>query len=202
MIYFKKEKDGSISKWDVTYDEEKLKLIREEVIDKFSDVFYHEHYLTKEELEIIESNDIYKNIEKKQSSDNKFFVTYEKYMYPRLVELIDSLLENDFSVLNEIETPIETKQNYYKDMIESLNEEIDTIDNYDVNRKIKKLEELREMIYESKKNKEKKDISKYYDMVNDTINIQLLRNLNVNDVVKFEEFFDINTEEVIKTKKK
>ena len=186
MIYFERCKDGSINKWDITYDEEDLRSIREEVIKNFSSIYSSKKTSIKRSL----------------NDGNDVTMLYYEFSHPKLIGLIDKLLLNDFSVLQEIEAPKETGQNYYEDLIISLDDEIDTIDNFDVDRKIKKLQELKEVLNKRNLNKNNNGLSRYYEMVQSIINMMLLDHMDEEEVEKLEDFFEMSVDKVIKDKQK
>lgn len=186
MIYFERCKDGSINKWDITYDEEDLRSIREEVIKNFSSI----------------SSSKKTSIKRSLNDGNDVTMLYYEFSHPKLIGLIDKLLLNDFSVLQEIEAPKETGQNYYEDLIISLDDEIDTIDNFDVDRKIKKLQELKEVLNKRNLNKNNNGLSRYYEMVQSIINMMLLDHMDEEEVEKLEDFFEMSVDKVIKDKQK
>jgi len=202
MIYFEKQEDGTITKWDITFDEDDLKEIREEVINNCSKITHFDKVDRLISIPEIDGVIIKNYFAEKVDYDTRFLyhITYDEYKYPRLVTLIDSLLSGDLTVINEIETPVETREYEYVNMIESLDTEIDSIDNYDVDRKIRKLEQLKKVISESESNKKENPLSKYYEITGSVINMYFVDYLESSEIERLEEFFDIDIKEVVKKK--
>ena len=200
MIYFKKCGDY-ISKSYVTIDIDNLKNVREEVINNCSGIIHHEHVCNISEIENRLVGIDYKNLEKEKIDDVTYKIIYDEYKYPRLVELIDKLLSGDSSVISEIASPKETNQNYYDENIEKLNDEINTINNFSTDVKIRKLIELRKLIIEAEINRKRKNIAKYYEMVKTLITVHHIEDISLNTIEMVEKFFDISIDDVIKVKK-
>ena len=175
MIYFERCKDGSICS-----------------LDKF----------IEKVINGLDTDEKILDLEKNSNEGNDGTMLYYEFSHPILIELIDKLLLNDFSVLQEIEAPKETGQNYYENLIISLDDEIDTIDNFDVDRKIKKLQELKEVLNKRNLNKNNNGLSRYYEMVQSIINMMLLDHMDEEEVEKLEDFFEMSVDKVIKDKQK
>ncbi|MBQ1812663.1 MAG: hypothetical protein II119_01775 [Bacilli bacterium] len=203
MIYFEKHRDGSISKWNITFDIDDLEIIKKQVMEKFHKVIHHEHDLDEDIAKArLESKKYHNFTMVKNLNSETYHVTYDEYEYPRLVYLIEDLLCGDLSAISSIESPTETGQRKYNERIETLADEIDTIDNFDTDKKIRKLEELKVAIRESNINKSEKKLSKYYEMTQSVINRYLIAHLEPEEVENIESFFDMSIPEIVKAKQR
>lgn len=203
MVYFEfKEHDGIIVKWNIELDVDKLKEIRKEAIENCSDIYHHEHKILITEEENKLANRYYRNKKVKVLEDDpeKCILTFDEYVYPRLIKLIDDLLDGDAHVVSEIISPVETNQNYYDESLKKLDEEISLIDNYNFDLKIRKLSQLRDLVAEAKANENKKNISKYYQLVRESLNLEFIDEIEYSEVYRVMNFFDMPCDEVIKTK--
>jgi hypothetical protein len=110
MNYFRKE-EYFIVKYQVMIDEEKLKKLRWEIIDKCS-LITHKCYKTthrpnefdyahirnykEKKVGVIEYNDFY------SMPEDQYLVEYDYYEHPKLISLINLLLEGKVNVIDEI----------------------------------------------------------------------------------------------------
>ena len=110
MYYYKIDNDDII-KYDVKLDEEKLKLLRLEIIDSCSHIIHKHYYTTDTSISFdylrvrnykerfhrtIEYNDFY------SSDEDEYEVEYDYYEFDELVNYIDLLLYGDVSSIDLI----------------------------------------------------------------------------------------------------
>ena len=204
MIYFERHIDNSVSKWDVSFDSEELKNIYSIIMEECRATTHHFHKLTAEELTARINAGNCHNFVRGQldCSTGLIEVSYDVYEYPRLLNLVQQLLSGDASVIDEIARPIETGQNKYDDIVDTIDMEINGIDNRDIERKKSKLEELRVALNRARENKKEKRLTKYYDMVYGALNMRLIGVLNPAEVKMYEEFFSTSIDSMIKDMQK
>ena len=121
-----------------------------------------------------------------------YHVSYTEYIFPKLVEYINRVLNYDDvdiasklyrGFITEVESSFDVK-------IEELSKELDEIDNLDIKAKRKKLDELEDIINCAKLNKNQKSVSSYYDKVKNLISIEKVDSILKEEVDKVDRFFE------------
>lgn len=204
MIYFERHIDNSISKFDVSFDPEVLESICSIIMTECRDTLHHVHKLTTEELNVRINGGNCHNLVRGQldPSTGLIEVSYDEYKYPKLVTLVQQLLSGDASVIGEIARPIETGQRNLDDIVDTIDMEINNINNRDVEKKIRKLEELRAALARARENKREKRLSRYYDMVYGALNMNLLGVLSSAEVEIYAQPSNTSTDSIIEDKQK
>ena len=205
-MYYYTKKEEQIEKYEITFDEEKVKKVQKEIIDNCSEIV-HEKYendysprFTSREY----SKGLIKNFNSENIGTKEYFeetrtmylYTYDKYIPPKLVDLIDRLLEEDVTVLDEIFNYNDIKSPSKIDKkIKKLSSKLDKIDNLDTKNKKKKLNELEELLKEKQKlQKQLANINGYYQDLISLINFSLVDTISISELEKVEKFLEIKPE--------
>ncbi|MBR1376253.1 MAG: hypothetical protein IJ565_00335 [Bacilli bacterium] len=204
MNYYVRE-GNVISKYNVIYDKVILKRLKREVIDNCSVIKKHEettNYIT----DIVDGSYEIRNMTKKAIGEKEYYeetrtvyhITYDKYIYPRLVYIIDRLLKNDLSVLSELYAGTEDDANkILNDQIQLISDELDNIDNKDVYKKKQKLDELEHLLENVELNKNQKPIAPYYELLKSMINMTKVGEMPVETIDEVNEFFDSKPNKIL-----
>jgi len=177
----------------VTFSEEELKELREEIINDASSFMHVEYngtsndspYLRNQALEsatiknyMREDIKIDKNTN--EENNNIYHYSYDRYTYPYIEKLIRNLLNNDISVLYDIYNPDLQKENvsiYHQ--INYLERKLSHTDSRNTSDKLKLLKEIEELVKKAINTKEEVLILKYYDRLQNMINIEKEPVLNI-----------------------
>jgi len=221
MYYFRKE-EHFIVKYSVMIDEEKLKKLRWEIIDKCS-LIIHKCYKTthrpnefdyahirnyKEKLVgVIEYNDFY------SMPEDQYLVEYDYYEHSSLVSLIDKLLEGNINVIEEnikiikkikklqelnIQTHIQKEET---ELLKEQNEIINNLNNAEINDRTKYIELLNQSHKKLNDFQKKKELNKnqipeiiYCSKVLECITLRKIGIIELTKVLQIQRFFFESTE--------
>lgn len=224
MYYYKQEED-KIVKYEITLNKEVLKSLRWEIIE-YCSLITHERYKTtktpnqfdfehirnyKEKLiGVIEYNDFY------SMPEDEYLVEYDYYKHPRLVSLIDDLLLGKIDVIDEIINPNIKEDDEEKLLLKeqsSIIKKLTNKKNKDISNEIELLKENQEKLIKYKEkcelNKNQISVVPYYKKVLNCIEFKEIDSINLSVVNEYQKFFrygksdsfDINTEKVLKLNK-
>ena len=198
MYYFEVLED-KVNKYEVSFDRDIMEELRIEIINNCSEIVHHnyienyDHRLDETDyLRIRRYSRIYVGIDEKSNSSMYRYI-YDEYKFPKLVFLIDKLLNGDTSVIGEIFSPSLDKDNNlsYTDRIGILIKEIGSINN-EHDKKKTKVRELMRLISLAKINKGKRSDREYYSRVRELIQINLVDSISLNEVYRLNNFFKDN----------
>lgn len=205
-MYYYKKKGKDIIKYQITLDEELLKKLRFEIIEKCSHIIHinnrvtdsmkpfewdFEHIRNYKEKLIgrIEYNDFY------SMPEDEYLVDYDYYEHPSLVTYIDDLLKGDTSSIEKIQKMIDETVDKEKILLEeqqAIIKSLNDINEKDKSKPIKLLnenqEKLLEYYKEKKLNKNQIPASKYKKKVLNCISmeeIEIIPYKAVLEVIKF-----------------
>ena len=193
--------DDKIQKVIVNYDGKKLEELKYEIADNCTLVVHREFDGTKKDKPDILMCERYSQVEI-GTSDSKlyecapdeplFHFDYDERVLPRLVHLILELEKGNIGAVEEIYNPIEDidVQTMYEKRIRDLESEIDNISNHEYELKIKKLQELRDLVKEKEKNKDVKSDYLYYQRARELIKLIVADEISKKDVLRVQSFFD------------
>lgn len=214
-MYYYKENKKNIEKYEVSFDSEKLKELRSEIIEKCSKIthkceiviapfgkyFKDEHIksLKYEKLRSYTIEDFYGDFEY-----DEYKIEYLYYTFPKLVDLIDKLINGYISVIDEIFNPIiDEIPNKEKILLEEQNKLIDSLSkkkNGDIDKELDLLKEsqkkLKEYVEEKKLNKNQVSEDEYYPKVQCLITLEFIATIDKQIIVDAFEFFNGNTEKI------
>ncbi len=191
MIYFKKNED-TIEKYQVTFSPKELENLKEEIIENCS-LIEHKEY--KSDYAPRFTNEIIKNFKSTPLGETKEYFeetrdvyqyTYDEYIPPYLVELINKLLNGNAKALEEILTFNPYSNLAIDEEIKVVSAELNTCE--DISEKLIKLREL-ENLLESKK--EGEDLEVYYKKLLKLIKFTLIDTLSLTELKRIEDFLAI-----------
>ena len=202
MIIF--VRDGEyIFKYEVIVDKEKLEKLKYEVIEKCSIMEHKDYESTRlptmygildylkyrnyKDIKVgtVEYNDFY------SMPETLYRITYDLYHFPYLLELIEKLLNDDRTIIEEIFTINRKKELVSLDIrIKKLNGIIEKIDNINADKKIELLKELSDLLKQKELNKNQENIDKYYIKVRKLITFKKIDILNYSELKRVLDFYD------------
>lgn len=198
MIYYELD-DKVINKYEITYDINRINEIKEEIINNCSRIdhveFEREYSFNDNYFEDkIVRNHISEHIRFNEYFDGPRSVYLHRFDLltpPKLVELINRLLDNDKSAINEIYFYQEEKVSFDKE-IDDKNKEINSINNSEVDKKIDKLKELKELLKLKYINRDQKSTKEYYIKLLDYIHVTFISSINISDNNIISDFFNMD----------
>jgi len=187
LLCYYKETDDYIDKYGVGVDTEALSSLAIDIRDNCS---YIEHKVVKGSKKCkpdILKCKTYSEVKIGEAQDGSLYrYTYDEIIYPRYLNNIIELLNGNVDVVEEIFNPVEDIS--IDERIKLLSNEIDNIDNTNVDLKVKKLEELKNLI-EISKQKVKK-VSDYYKEVQSLVVPPfLLGRMPKKEIIEVQNFF-------------
>lgn len=171
MIYFKMY-EGVIGKYHVSFDKKKIEELKTNIINNCSYIKHRElesDYRPRFTEEIIRHFKCEETKKKKvyfEETRSVYLYKYDEYIPPYLVKLIDKLLNGVVNALDGILS---------YDIGSSFKEQID-----------KKIKEVNQEL-----NKNQHSITTYYKELLELIDIKLIETLQVSELSKIENFFEV-----------
>ena len=217
MYYYKLNNDFVI-KYEVKLDEEKLKLLRLEIIERCSHIIYKHYYTTDTSISLdylrvrnykerfhrtIEYNDFY------SSDEDEYEVEYDYYEFDELVNYIDLLLlYGDVSsidlIINLKDKTIDKEEILLEKQSKIINK-LNYIDNNDIKNELKKLNYIQKELEKYKEEQElnEKQVSGvvYKEKVLSCIKFNEIDRLSIETINKVNDFIEVNSRNLIKTLK-
>jgi len=202
VFIFIKTKD-EILKYEVIFDKEGLLKLKYEIIDKCSLIThfdYEDTYLPKmygiddylkyrnyseTKIGVREYNDFY------SMPEDLYRIKYDEYKFPYLVELINKLMDNDIGVVKEIYNINYKKEIISVDeMIKNQKKIIESIDDIKVDKKIKELKKMQDLLKQKELNKNQINVNKYYSKVKKLIKFNFVDSLRCEDSKRVFNFYN------------
>ena len=196
-MYYYDYKEIEIDKYKVDINREALLKIRREVIDNCSIIEHKDYYST-----VIPNEDFLKvrNLghkrdgvrEYKDGPDEPLYrISYDEYKFPKLVDLIDKMLDNDVDVAIKLfKGEIKEEESSFKDQIREISKELDDIDNLNIKEKRKKLDELEKVIDQARLNNKQQSVGEYYIKIKNFIFVNKVDTIKREDVDRVNSFFE------------
>lgn len=200
--------DGLINKYLVEYDEEKLKKLRYEIIEKCSyrvhvvdrgtrgpdefDIYHIRNYSKKNTGEICGYTDA--------PDECVYEFRYDYLNHPTLVKIIDSILAGKTSFIDLLYKPNEDIIYSFYNQENSIMLEINNLskkleNKNDIKKLIQKLTELTENLQEyqerKKLNIETEDVLKYYEEVKNCITYTCVASITLEEYYKMQDFIGL-----------
>ena len=197
MLYFRKN-DDVIEKYQIDFDKEKIKKLKQEIINNCSLIKHIEY---ESDYTPILSNEIVKNFtytrtrkerEYFEETRDIYHYSYDRYEPPYLVELINQLLNDNSKVIDQILNYEISSESTIDDSIELAYKEFKEIDPENVTKKAEKLKELEDLLKAKNYNINQQNIDLYYKELIELIKFNLIDSLPINELNKIESFLEIN----------
>jgi len=203
MNYFVK-KGNIIEKTNVIYDSEQLEKIRLEIVNNCSEIEHCEYddvvgpnrsdslrirNYSAERIGKRELNDFY------ATDLDLYHYSYDRYNYPRLVSLIDRLLNGDAQAIFLISNPsLNNELPTVSERIKQSSQDLDAIDDSNINEKKKKIAELEKLLKLEKYNKNQQPVIDYYARVRNLITLEFVDLITMDEILRYTSFFNEVTE--------
>lgn len=199
MLYFRKN-DDVIEKYQVNFDKEKIKKLKQEIINNCSFITHIEY---ESDYTPILSNEIVRNFtytptgkerEYFEETRDIYHYSYDRYEPPYLVALINQLLllNDNSKVIDQILNYEIASKSTIDDKIELAYKEFKEIDPENATKKAEKLKELENLLKAKKLNINQQNIDLYYNQLIELIKFNLIDSLPINELNKIESFLEIN----------
>lgn len=199
MLYFRKN-DDVIEKYQVNFDKEKIKKLKQEIINNCSFITHIEY---EGDYAPILSNEIVRNFtytptgkerEYFEETRDIYHYSYDRYEPPYLVALINQLLllNDNSKVIDQILNYEIASKSTIDDKIELAYKEFKEIDPENATKKAEKLKELENLLKAKKLNINQQNIDLYYNQLIELIKFNLIDSLPINELNKIESFLEIN----------
>lgn len=199
--------NGKIIKYNVVLDTKKLIELKEEIIKNCSIVTH---------IKKIDRNGLYSFNSKIKNyhcraicvgehyNECMYEIEYDSYDNPILVEQIERLLKNDYSVIQQIFNPtiLEQKDEKAQLLAQIRNISIDNLNKDSIELLTKLQWSLKEVLEKEKKKASRKPIEPYYLLVQECINLEKVDEISTDDFKRIMGFFDNKIEDVVEFKKK
>lgn len=196
MFYFKYN-DDVIEKYKVNFDKDKIENLKKEIINNCSiinHIEYESDYSPKFVDEIIRNFlcvPTGKTKEYFEESRKIYLYSYDEYIPPYLVKLINELLNDNSKIIDEILNYDVCIKSSVDDKIEMVNQEFNKIDFENTIKKIEKLKELELLLKEKELNSNQKNIYLYYIQLVELIRFDLIDKLSISELDRVESFLEI-----------
>lgn len=196
MLYFKKNGD-LIEKYQVSFDGKEIERLKIEIINNCSFI-KHKEYKSDYSPRFTDES-LIRNLQSTYVGEKEYFeetrdvylYSYDEYIPPYLVELINRLLEHDSKAIDEIfNYDISTKTSI-DDRINSVNQELIKTNPEDITQKKAKLKELEDLLKAKELNKGQQSIDLYYNQLMGLIKFDLVDSLSISELSRIESFLEI-----------
>ncbi len=205
MIYFRK-KDDIIEKYEVQFDADKVKDLKERIINDCSRIKHYDYESSSNpwsEYKIIKNDKSYDTGKAKDSGYSErriYHWIYDELKPPKLVDFIDSLLIDDVRAIDNIWLYDDFNNLPFEEEIKALNDEIIAINVENVDERMKKVVELKALLHDRELSKNQKNVREYYDELKSLITFTLIDSLLISDVERIESFFNTNVSAIVSEK--
>ncbi len=205
MFYFKVDNEV-VEKYQVNYNKEEIEKLRENIIHNCSHIVHREYYnhypphFTDKSL-IFNFKSMFA-FEKEYFEETKdiYLYTFDEYEPPSLIKLVDRLLKEDATVIDEI-------LNYKVEDKVSFNEEINKVNQEYLNannvfERQQRLKELENLLNQKNLNKNQQSTYIYYQKLLSLIKFELIDTLSLEYIQRVEDFYSKDTKVLSKALKK
>lgn len=195
MVYLKRNNDV-VEKYKVDFDKERIEKLKNEIVNKCSFI-EHKEYESDSYISIdvnTVKNFMCNLIGKKEYFEevrDVYFYQYDEYNPPYLVELINRLLKDDSSAIEEILNYDISHELSIDDKIALVNKEFIKIDSKDITKRKEKLKEIERLLKVQELNKDQQSIEFYYDQLIGLINFDLIDSISISKISRVESFLEI-----------
>lgn len=221
MYYYKVEED-IVKKFEIEFNLEEMKKLRSEIIEKCSYITHESkektmcncsnftdirEYMGNEHIKLLKYEKVGSYTIEDFYGDfvyNEYKIEYLYYTFPKLVDLIDKLIEGDTKVISEIFNPSFDEPISKQDIILKEQQEVIEIlnkrNNGDIKKELEKLNEIEQKLEECKKeqelNKNRIPVNEYYLKAQSLIILKNICTIKQQDLLNIFEFFEEDVDKV------
>lgn len=194
-MYYFYENDYYFFRKEISIDKEKIEQLKKQIIENCSRIT-HTEYDSDYAPHI--NNLLVRNYSEVFVGYKEYFeetrrimhYSYDLLIQPKLVKLIDRLLNDDISAIEEIINYDYKSEITIDDIIKAKNEELEIIDNNSYAKKIEVLKKLEKLMYDKELNKNQQSTEKYYHKLLSLIVEKKAIQYRKKDLREFLDFFD------------
>lgn len=194
-MYYFYENDYYIYRKEISIDKEKIEQLKKQIIENCSRIT-HTEYDSDYAPNI--NNLLVRNYSETFVEYKEYFEETRKVMHysydlliqPKLIKLINRLLSDDISAIEEIINYDYKSEITIDDIIKAKNEELEIIDNNSYAKKIEVLKELEKLMYDKELNKNQQSTEEYYHKLLSLIVEKKTIQYRKKDLREFLYFFD------------
>lgn len=196
MTIYSYDNEGNLLKYNVTFDREEVSRLKKEIIENCSLRKFEivknvvNANIEKPYRKIISKRKIGMKMGKQTEEDLPLYeIKYYDIEYPQLVKLIDRLLRGDKYVLSDIMNYKDDRK-LPQDILNSISKELSLISDFDYDKKISKLNELKNASEYLKDNENVEKTDKYLVKLISLIRYELVDTLSKEELSRYNEFFN------------
>ena len=202
--YLKNEEE--IIKYECRFDEEELKKLKLKVQCACS-IFRPEEFVGTRLPEYLDKNWEVRDVISVPTGDYLdgdfgnwgyvYLYSYNRAHPPYLVHIIDDLIKEDYSKIVDVYLKRGINDNILQAEVDACILELKSIKEQNIDEKIKKLDELKELMKTVSINSSKESVVPYYDKLINMFQLKRLGNVSVEEFSKMIKFFDLNINDLI-----
>ena len=198
--------DEEIIKYECRFDEEELKKLKLKVQCACS-IFRPEEFVGTRLPEYLDKNWEVRDVISVPTGDYLdgdfgnwgyvYLYSYNRAHPPYLVHIIDDLIKEDYSKIVDVYLKRGINDNILQAEVDACILELKSVKEQNIDEKIKKLDELKELMKTVSINSSKESVVPYYDKLINMFQLKRLGNVSVEEFSKMIKFFDLNIEDLI-----
>ncbi len=188
MNYFQKN-EYSIIKYEVSFDPKKVQELKKEVIENCSLVLHKNDYSSVEpdSFDTLKIRNYQKNRVGVQDGHDVYLISYDEYVYPELVSIIDELLKENSDCIYKIMHPKEDDVlSLYEEKAKEIFYRAEKTNNKE------ELKKLQSSVGEVISN-DRKPVGEYYKRLKNLLVLKCRDTLPIMDLNRVLNFFDRTT---------
>ena len=205
MFYFKVDSEVAL-KYEVKFNKFEIEKLREDIIRNCSIIIHREYYntfsphFTDKSLVFNFKSKLIGEKEYFEETKDIYLYTFDEYKPPYLIKLIDRLLKEDASIIDELLNYKVENEVSFDEEINLVNQEYLNADNiFEREQRIKELENL---LNQKNLNKNQQSTDSYYQKLLSLIKFALIDTLSLDYIQRVEDFYSKDTKVLSKALKK
>lgn len=202
--YLKNEEE--IIKYECRFDEEELKILKLKVQCVCS-IFRPEEFVGTRLPEYLDKSWEIRDVISVPTGDYwdgdfgnwgyVYLYSYNRAHPPYLVHIIDDLIKEDYSKIVDVYLKRGINDNILQAEVDACVLELKSVKEQNIDEKIKKLDELKQLMKTVAINSSKESVAPYYDNLINMFQLKRLGNVSVKEFNKMIKFFDLNIDDLI-----
>ena len=202
--YLKNEEE--IIKYECRFDEEELKILKLKVQCVCS-IFRPEEFVGTRLPEYLDKSWEIRDVISVPTGDYwdgdfgnwgyVYLYSYNRAHPPYLVHIIDDLIKEDYSKIVDVYLKRGINDNILQAEVDACVLELKSVKEQNIDEKIKKLDELKQLMKTVAINSSKESVAPYYDNLINMFQLKRLGNVSVEEFNKMIKFFDLNIDDLI-----